>query len=189
MCCVRNALSGLHLRQARARRTGSSTVRAHIPLLAAEANCELHDSGIGCRADDAAECRGAEASVWLCAGGCVGYIEQLGAEFQPSFMEERGVLAERQIEVSKRWTADRIARSGSDGELRCGRKSGGVEEVSRGSIIRRERRPADEIWALGGEACEGVEVRCLRYRDRHPRLQRHNCVKLPPAEECIGHPP
>ena len=91
---------------------------------------------------------------------------------------DRHAAHQREIDVAiRRARAPDCATPMPMRELRRDRERRRVEPVSRRPLVGRQRRIADEIRPLHAEAGERVEVRRLRDRDRHARLQRRRAPR------------
>src|SRR5438874_1937067 len=88
---------------------------------------------------DGPECRATEASIRVAQGGCVRYVEGFRAEFHAQAFGEAERLADHEVRILQAGSANRIARTGADHELRSASKSSRIEvfgDAAAGEVVR-----------------------------------------------------
>ena len=111
----------------------------------------MDDARIRHGARDAAECRRAEAAIWLSESRSVGQVKDLTTNFHGSLFGDLRVLDEREIEISIGRTPHWVARSGADSELRRRGKRGREEEFRSRSLIGGEVKGRRSEWDVAAQ--------------------------------------
>src|SRR5439155_21405333 len=120
---------------------------------------ELEHTGIASAGDRTKGCA-SEASIGIIQRRSVRHVERFRAELDVHALRNTKRLSDHQVRILEPWSANRVARAGSNHKLRRGCECAGVEVLAHTAAIKLVG-VADSVGPLNGKTQARVVVGSL----------------------------